>query len=101
LVPFSSGNNQYVNTGKKRGTMGEVSVLGKRVRAFRLRSGMSQNELAKRADVPRPVITRLEAGNQADVTLAVAMKLANALNVTVDMLGRADPLQSELVAAIA
>jgi hypothetical protein len=29
------------------------------------------------------------------------MKLANALNVTVDMLGRADPLQSELVAAIA
>jgi transcriptional regulator with XRE-family HTH domain len=79
--------------------MSDVSVLGQRVRAFRLRSGMSQNELAKRSGVPRPVITRLEAGNQADVTLSVAMKLADALNITVDMLGRSDPLQSELAAA--
>jgi transcriptional regulator with XRE-family HTH domain len=79
--------------------MGDVSLLGQRIRAFRLRSGISQNELAKRAGVPRPVITRLEAGNQADVTLSVAMKLASALNITVDMLGRTDPLQSELAAA--
>jgi transcriptional regulator with XRE-family HTH domain len=79
--------------------MSDVSVLGQRVRAFRLRSGMSQNELAKRAGVPRPVITRLESGNQADVTLSVAMKLAGTLNITVDMLGRSDPLQSECAAA--
>jgi transcriptional regulator with XRE-family HTH domain len=61
-------------------------ALGPRLRQFRELTGLSQNELAKRAGVPRPVITDVESGRQRSVNLETARRLARALGVTLDML---------------
>ena len=68
--------------------------LGERLRQFRELAGLSQNALAKRANVPRPIISRVERGDQDTVTLDTASRLADALGITLDMLagrsGRGD-----------
>lgn len=48
--------------------------------AARLEAGMTQEELAAAAGVPRSTITRLEAG-EGNPTLATLQKLAGALNI--------------------
>jgi len=79
--------------------MAEPSTLGRRLKAFRERAGLSQNQLARLSGVPRPTISVLESGGQADLSLSNALRLADALNITVDMLSRGDPLQSDTLAA--
>jgi transcriptional regulator with XRE-family HTH domain len=81
--------------------MPEPSVLGKRLKAFRERAGISQNELARRAGVPRQTIGFVEAGIQENLSLQNALRIADALGITIDALVRGDPLQSELAAALA
>ena len=81
--------------------MTEPSIFGRRLKAFRERRGLSQNQLAQRSGVPRPTISSLESGAQLGISLENALKLADALNVTVDMLARSDPLQSDMMAAAA
>ncbi len=61
-------------------------TLGQRLRHLRELAGLSQNELAKRANVHRPLISVLESGKQRSVTLETAQRLAQALGVTLDFL---------------
>ena len=61
-------------------------TLGDRLKQLRELKGLSQNELAQRANVPRPVISRVESGAQDTITLDTATRLADALGVTLDML---------------
>ena len=75
--------------------MAEPSVFGRRLQAFRKRRGLSQNQLAQRSGVPRPTISSLESGAQLGISLENALKLAAALNVTVDMLAHGDPLEED------
>jgi transcriptional regulator with XRE-family HTH domain len=63
-----------------------VTMLGQRLKQCREWAGLSQNALAKKADVPRPTISELESGNQTGLTLDNAKKLAHALGVTIDFL---------------
>ena len=63
-----------------------VGNLGKRLKQYRELAGLSQNELSKRADVPRPTISNVESGEQTGLTLENARKLARALGVTIDLL---------------
>ena len=79
--------------------MGEPSVLGRRLRAFRMRAGLSQGQLAERSGVPRPTITVVEAGQQASMSIENALKIADALGISLDTLVRGDPLQSDTLAA--
>jgi transcriptional regulator with XRE-family HTH domain len=79
--------------------MGEPSTVGKRLRAFRKRAGLSQNQLAQRSGVTRTTIIFLENGNRQDLTTQTAMLLADALGISIDELVRGDRLQSELTAA--
>jgi transcriptional regulator with XRE-family HTH domain len=70
-------------------------TFGQRLRRLREMAGLSQNELAKRAKVNRPLITMLESGKSPshkprDVTLETARKLARALGVSLDMLAGPD-----------
>jgi transcriptional regulator with XRE-family HTH domain len=57
--------------------------------------------LAIRAGVPRPTISLVESGRQDAMSIENLIKIADALNVTLDMLVREDPLQSEFVASLA
>ena len=66
--------------------------IGARVMALRKLAGMSQEQLAERAGLQRPHISRIEAGKYA-VTLETIQAIAEALGMTVDII---DPALSEL-----
>jgi transcriptional regulator with XRE-family HTH domain len=79
--------------------MGEPSTVGKRLRAFRERAGLSQNQLAQLSGVTRTSIIFLENGRRQDITTQTAILLADALGISVDELIRGDRLGSECAAA--
>jgi transcriptional regulator with XRE-family HTH domain len=55
--------------------------MGARIRRLRKAKGMSQQQLAYRADLTRVFITRLEAGQQ-DPSLSTINAIARALGVS-------------------
>jgi transcriptional regulator with XRE-family HTH domain len=60
--------------------------VGERLRQLRELAGLSQSELARRANVPQPTISSIERGRQQNITLEHARRIARALGVTIDML---------------
>lgn len=65
--------------------MAEPDVLADNIRMLREARGLSQQQIAKLAGVPRATWTHLESGG-ANPTLAVLVKIANALQVRLDEL---------------
>jgi transcriptional regulator with XRE-family HTH domain len=59
--------------------------LGNNIRALREARGLTQQQMAKASGVPRPTWANLESGT-ANPTLAVLIKVANALQVRVEEL---------------
>lgn len=64
---------------------GEHDHLADNIKALREARGLSQQQIAKLAGVPRATWTHLESG-AANPTLAVLVKVANALQVRLDEL---------------
>lgn len=60
-------------------------LLGKRIREERLRSGLTQEQLAEQINVSTTYIGLIERGERA-VTLEKIILLANCLHVTIDTL---------------
>jgi ribosome-binding protein aMBF1 (putative translation factor) len=54
--------------------------LGRRVRELRIKQGLSQSELARRAGMTQPAVARFEAGGTVP-TLPVLERLARSLGV--------------------
>lgn len=69
-----------------------------RIREIRLKAGLSQNALAKKAGVSQSHISEIESGEKK-VGLAIALKLTEALNCTIDDILRleGEPNQFEYV----
>ena len=61
-------------------------TFGERLRQFRELAKMSQSELARRANIPQPVVSDVESGRQKSVNLDTAKRIARALGVTLDFL---------------
>jgi len=61
-------------------------TLGDRIKARRGRLGLTQDQLARRAEVPRPRITELETNTRMIVSSEVLRRLARALGCTADYL---------------
>ena len=74
-----------------------VSRLGRRLKQYRELAGFTQNELAKRADVSRPIISNVERGTQDSMTLDNAGKLAKALGISIDLLAGQGQDDSDLL----
>ena len=51
-----------------------------RVKEYRLKEGMTQEELSKKSEVSRNTISSIEAGTNTNVTYEVMEKIAKALN---------------------
>jgi transcriptional regulator with XRE-family HTH domain len=64
---------------------GEHDYLADNIKALRETRGLSQQQIAKAAGIPRATWTHLESG-AANPTLAVLIKVANALQVRLDEL---------------
>jgi XRE family transcriptional regulator, regulator of sulfur utilization len=59
--------------------------LARNLRALREAQGLTQNQLAERAGVPRATLAHLETGG-GNPTLLVTIRIASALNVTIEEL---------------
>jgi transcriptional regulator with XRE-family HTH domain len=80
--------------------MAEISRLGRRLRQFRLRAGLTQHELAERSGVSRTVIASIETGQRSGITLDNALRLADVLGVSVETLSGWDPLDPDSMPAL-
>ena len=74
-----------LTTGHPANMLEPSDHLGRNIRGLREARGLSQQQIAKLAGVPRPTWTNLESG-AANPTLSVLVKVANALQVRLEEL---------------
>lgn len=60
--------------------------LGKKIKAFQLKFELSQDEFARKADIPYTTLTKIETGVIKKPSVFVIAKIAKSLNITVDEL---------------
>ena len=61
-------------------------MIGKNIRKFRKEKGLSQEKLARAADISLNTLTKLESGFASKPTIQTVKKIADALRVTIDKL---------------
>jgi len=61
-------------------------MLGKRIKEFREKKKLTQDKLARLADVPYTSITKIETGVIKSPSVQTMAKIAKALGVTLDEL---------------
>jgi transcriptional regulator with XRE-family HTH domain len=66
--------------------MSKEHPLSKNLKKMRIRKGLSQDRLAKLADVANNTIIKMEQGENINPTLDTLKKIAKALDVSVDEL---------------
>ena len=64
-------------------------MLGERIRKFRIKKGLSQERLARLADVSYNTIVKIESGASNNPTIQTLSGIAKVLEVTIDELLRA------------
>jgi len=62
------------------------NYLGKKIKELRLKQKLSQDELARKADVPYTTLTKIETGIIKKPSVYVVAKIAKALNISMDQL---------------
>jgi len=62
------------------------NLLGKKIKELRLKNNLSQDELARKADVPYTTLTKIEIGVIKKPSVFVVAKIAKALNISLDNL---------------
>jgi transcriptional regulator with XRE-family HTH domain len=61
-------------------------TLGKRIAARRRALGLSQNELARRAEVNHPTLYKIEADQRRNPSIGIVVRIARALETTAEAL---------------
>ena len=62
----------------------QKSKIGKNMKKYRKKVGISQDVLSKRADLAYHTIAKIEAGSTPDPRIETVKKIADALGVTID-----------------
>jgi len=62
----------------------QKSKIGKNIKKYRKKLGISQDVLSKRADLAYHTIAKIEAGSTPDPRIVTVKKIADALGVTID-----------------
>ena len=60
--------------------------LGKQIKVFRAKLKLSQDQLARKADIPFSTLVKIEAGYTPSPSIDTVMKIASALEVSLDEL---------------
>jgi len=66
--------------------MTKEQTIGQKIRAWRAKKDLTQDELAKKADIPYPTLIKIESDTVTNPTLDTVKKIAEGLEVTVDQL---------------
>ena len=66
-------------------------AMANSLRAWRLARGLTQVELARRAGIPQPMVSRFETGTHEPKGLITALALARVLDVPVSELWEESP----------
>jgi transcriptional regulator with XRE-family HTH domain len=64
----------------------EEKTIGLKIKAWRAKKGMTQDELAKKADIPYPTLAKIESGAVQNPSIETVVKIAEGLSVTLDQL---------------
>ena len=62
----------------------QENKLGKKIKSLRLRLELSQDEFARKADVPYTTLTKIETGVIKKPSVFIMAKLAKTLNVSIE-----------------
>ena len=62
----------------------QVNKLGKKIQKLRKEMGLSQDEFARKADIPYTTLTKIETGVIKKPSVFVVAKIAKALGISVD-----------------
>lgn len=61
-------------------------TIGQKIRAWRAKKELTQDELSKKADIPYPTLIKIESDAVTNPTLETTRKIAIGLGVTLDEL---------------
>jgi len=64
----------------------ETNQLGQKIKKLRQELGLSQDDFARKADVPYTTLTKVETGVIKKPSVFVVSKIAKALNVDIEEL---------------
>lgn len=62
----------------------QENKLGKKIKSFRLKLELSQDEFARKADVPYTTLTKIETGIIKKPSVFVMAKIAKTLGVNIE-----------------
>lgn len=62
----------------------ESNQLGQKIKKLRNKLGLSQDDFARKADVPYTTLTKIETGVIKKPSVFVISKIAKALNVSIE-----------------
>ena len=66
--------------------MKDTQTIGQKIRAWRAKKDLTQDELAKKADIPYPTLIKIESDAVTNPTLDTVKKIAAGLGIGVDEL---------------
>lgn len=64
--------------------MTDEKTIGIKIKAWRAKKDMTQDELAKKADIPYPTLAKIESDTVTNPTLDTVKKIAAGLGISVD-----------------
>ena len=62
------------------------NLLGKKIKELRLKNNLSQDELARKANIPYTTLTKIEVGVIKKPSVFVVAKIAKTLSISLDKL---------------
>lgn len=64
----------------------QEEYMNNKVKEYRMKEGISQEELARKANLSRYLISRIENGDDVNLTKNTMISIANALNTKVSII---------------
>ena len=61
-------------------------TIGDKIKLLRNKQGLTQDELARKYDLPYATLTKIESNVITKPTIQTVMKIASGLNITIDRL---------------